>query len=146
MTILKPQTGDIPLPVPSLISKPYWEGCARSELLFQRCSDCNRATHTPAIMCAHCTSRNLTWERSSGTGALYSWTTVWRAQTPAFETPYTVLIVDLDEGWQMLSSLIGCEHDAATIGMRVRVEFHPLRKGAVLPYFRPVVNNAGISP
>ena len=28
MTLLQPQTGDIPLPFPSVISRPYWEGCA----------------------------------------------------------------------------------------------------------------------
>jgi uncharacterized protein len=138
MTILEPQTGDIPLPFPSFISKPYWEGCARGELLFQRCGHCNGITHTPAVMCAHCTSRELTWEPSAGTGEVYSWTTVWRPQTPAFTVPYTAVIVDMDEGWQILSNLISCEHDAATIGMRVSVEFHPLREGIVLPYFRPV--------
>jgi uncharacterized OB-fold protein len=105
--------------------------------LFQRCADCDGITHTPAVMCAHCVSRNLTWERSAGTGAVYSWTTVWRPQTPAFTIPYTAVIVDVDEGWQMLSNLIGCEHDAVDVGMRVEVEFHPLNDEITLPYFRP---------
>jgi uncharacterized OB-fold protein len=137
MTLLQPQTGDIPLPFPSVISRPYWEGCARGELLFQRCRDCDRITHTPAVMCAHCTSRNLEWERSEGTGAVYSWTTVWRPQTPAFTVPYTAIIVDVDEGWQMLSNLVGCEHDAVDVGLRVEVEFHRLNDEITLPYWHP---------
>ncbi|HEV8298176.1 MAG TPA: OB-fold domain-containing protein [Acidimicrobiales bacterium] len=137
MTMLHPQTGDIPLPYPTVVSKAYWDGCARGELLFQRCADCHLITHTPALVCAHCSSRNLSWERSAGTGAIYSWTTVWRPQTPAFTVPYTAIVVDMDEGWQMLSNLIGCEPDDARIGMRVQVEFHPLRDGITLPYFRP---------
>ena len=131
------QTGEIPVPYPSVVSRPYWEGCRRDELLFQRCGDCDGITHTPAVMCAHCVSRKLSWERSAGTGAVYSWTTVWRPQTPAFTIPYTAIIVDVDEGWQMLSNLIGCEHDAVDVGMRVEVEFHPLNDEITLPYFRP---------
>jgi uncharacterized OB-fold protein len=138
MTLLVPQTGDIPRPYPSLLSRPYWEGCQRGELLFQRCADCGGVTHTPALICAHCTSRALSWEASKGTGAVYSWTTVWRPQTPAFVVPYTAVIVDMDEGWQILSNLIGCEHDAVEIGTRVRVEFHPLDENITLPYFRPI--------
>jgi uncharacterized OB-fold protein len=138
VTLLEPQQGAIPAPHPSTLTQPYWDGCNRGELLFQRCSACGHATHTPAYLCANCTSTDLTWERSAGTGAVYSWTTVWRPQIPAFEVPYVAIIVDMAEGWQMLSNLIGCEHDAAEIGMRVQVEFHPIERGYQLPYFRPV--------
>lgn len=137
MTTLQPQTGAIPLPTPSELSRPFWDGCNRGELLFQRCGACGRATHTPAYICAHCTSPALTWERSAGTGSVYSWTTVWRPQMPAFEVPYVAIIVDLDEGWQFLSNLIGCEVDDVEVGMRVEVEFHPVEGGFQLPYFRP---------
>lgn len=138
MTLLEPQRGAIPVPVPSLFSRPYWEGCAAGELRFQRCEDCGGITHTPAMVCAHCASRRLVWEASAGTGSVYSWTTVWRPQTPEFVVPYVAIIVDMDEGWQMLSNLIGCEHDAVEVGMRVAVEFHPIGDGEItLPYFRP---------
>lgn len=138
MTQLIPQTGNIPRPFASIVSQPYWDACARGELMFQRCAACNGITHTPAVMCAHCSARDLAWERAAGTGAVYSWTTVWRPQTPDFTVPYTAVVIDMDEGWQMLSNLIGCEHDAATIGMRVAVEFHAITDGVMLPYFRPV--------
>ncbi len=138
MTQLAPQTGNIPRPFASVVSQPYWDACARGELMFQRCAACNGITHTPAVMCAHCSARDLTWERAAGTGTVYSWTTVWRPQTPDFTVPYTAVIIDMDEGWQMLSNLIGCEHDAAAIGMRVAVEFHPITDGVMLPYFRPI--------
>ena len=88
-------------------------------------------------MCAHCTAQDLTWERSAGTGAIYSWTTVWRPQIPAFHTPYAAIIVDMDEGWQVLSNLIGCPIDDVEIGLRVEVEFHEIEGGFTLPYFRP---------
>jgi hypothetical protein len=119
------------------LSQPYWDGCSRHELLFQRCGACGGITHTPAVLCAHCCARELTWETSAGTGTIYSYTIVWRPQTPAFTVPYCPIIVDVDEGWQILSNLIGCGDEAVEVGMRVRVEFHPIPDGFHLPYFRP---------
>jgi uncharacterized OB-fold protein len=137
MTLLTPQTGKIPTPFPTAVSQPYWDGVRRGELLFQRCSVCAGITHTPAVVCAHCNGHDLTWERSAGTGTIYSWSTVWRPQTPDFTVPYTAVIVELDEGWQMLSNLIGCEHDEVEVDMRVEVVFHPLTEQITLPYFQP---------
>jgi uncharacterized OB-fold protein len=136
MTLLAPQRGAIATPHASDVSQPFWDGCARGELLFQRCGDCGQATHTPAHLCAHCASQRLTWERSAGTGTIYSWTVVWRPQSPAFAVPYAPVIVDVDEGWQILSNVIGCEHDAVAVGLRVAVEFHATESGFSLPYFR----------
>ncbi|HLM19308.1 MAG TPA: Zn-ribbon domain-containing OB-fold protein [Acidimicrobiia bacterium] len=136
MTLLQPQTGKVPVPHPGTLTQPYWDGCARGELLFQRCGVCGHATHTPAYLCSNCTAQDLTWEKSAGTGEIYSWTTVWRPQMPSFEVPYVAIIVNMDEGWQILSNLIGCEHDAVEIGMRVEVEFHEMEGGFTLPYFR----------
>ncbi len=138
MTLLLPQTPAIPHPTPSVVSQPYWDGCRRGELLFQRCRDCLGITHTPALVCAHCSSPDLSWERSTGRGVIYSWTTVWRPQTPEFSVPYAPIIVDMDEGWQVLSNLIGCEHDQVAVGRRVEVQFHPLSDQISLPYFRLV--------
>jgi uncharacterized OB-fold protein len=138
MTMLGPQTGAIPPPTPSELSEPFWDGCKRGALMFQRCDVCGHATHTPAFICSNCASESLRWERSSGRGTIYSWTTVWRPQMPAFEVPYVAIIVDVEEGWQLLSNLIGCTVDDVEIGMPVEVEFHPITGGFVLPYFRPV--------
>lgn len=137
MSLLIPQSGDIPLPVPGPLSEPYWQGCRDGVLRYQRCLDCGAATHTPALMCAACASMSLEWVDSSGQGEIFSWTRVWRPVTPAFETPYVPIIVAMDEGWSILSNLVGCDHEEVAIGQRVKVVFH--RCGGlddmVLPYF-----------
>jgi uncharacterized protein len=138
VTLLRPQTEAVPAPFPSRVARPYWDGLRRQELLFQRCAVCNGITHTPAETCAHCLAADLTWKASSGTGTVYSWTMVWRPQTPAFEVPYCPVIVELDEGWHLLSNLIGIDTDDVAVGLRVQVEYHPIADGFVLPYFRPV--------
>lgn len=138
MTLLEPQRGAIPEPSPSRWSEPFWAGCERGELLFQRCGACGFITHTAAMICAGCTGDDLSWEPSTGTGEIYSWSTVWRPQTPAFVVPYVAVIVAVDEGWHHLSNLVGCDHEAVEVGMRVAVEFHRTAGGTNLPYYRPV--------
>jgi uncharacterized OB-fold protein len=138
MTSLLPQTGGIPLPNPTLISRPFWDGCQRGELLFQRCQVCHTAVWSPAHMCSTCYSTNLEWERSNGEGEVYSWTVVWRPQTPEFVVPYAAVIMRMDEGYDILSNMIECEPDAIHVGMRARVTFHKLTDDITLPYFVPI--------
>jgi uncharacterized protein len=137
MTLLRPQPPGTPAPVPSLFSAPYWEGCARGELRFLRCANCHQALADAPRICWRCHSRELNWEVSEGRGRLYSWTIVWRPQTPEFTVPYVPIIVELEEGWQLLSNLIGCEHDAVRVGLPVELELHRLTESITLPYFRP---------
>ena len=127
----------VPLPRPTRISKPYWEGCRRGELLYQKCRACGKATFIPQYACMHCLSPDLEWARSACKGKVYSYTVVWRPQTPAFEVPYVVAIVDVDEGYQMMTNIVGCEPDDVRVGMRVEVEFRRMSDEITLPYFRP---------
>lgn len=134
---LHAQRPGIPLPRADVVSGPFWEGCRRRQLLYQRCTDCGYAVFNPAPICRRCISRNLTWERSNGLGSVYSWSEVWRPLAPTFTVPYVAAIIDLDEGYQMVSNIIGCAVDQVVVGMRVRVDFHEVGGGVVLPYFRP---------
>ncbi len=138
MANLQPQTGAIPEPFASVTSKPFWEGCKRRELLYQRCNDCSSPTWSPGHVCSVCYSRNLAWVASKGVGEVYSWTTVWRPQTPAFHDPYTAIIMRMDEGYDFLSNMINCEPDAVQVGMRAKVVFHDLQERITLPYFEPL--------
>jgi hypothetical protein len=45
--------------------------------------------------------------------------------------------VTLDEGWWMLSAVVGCPPGALRDGMRLQVEFHPASDEVALPYFSP---------
>ena len=137
MTATKPQPNNIPLPIPTAVSQPYWEACKRRELTFQRCADCEGITFLPQPACMHCLSPNLMWEKGQGKGAVYSWTVVWRPQTPAFEIPYAIAIIDMDEGYRMMTNIIGIDPEKLEVGTRVEVEFHDMNDEIALPYFRP---------
>ncbi|MBX6388147.1 MAG: OB-fold domain-containing protein [Frankia sp.] len=143
--LLAPQTAGVPFAARTPLTEPFWAGCARGELLFQRCAACGAPGFPPAVACRACLGRDLRWERSTGLATLYSWTVVHRPVSPAFHTPYAPAIVTLAEGHQMLTCLIGLEVADIRPGMPLRVSFHPvLPAGAadgdeptVLPYFAP---------
>src|SRR5215831_9992067 len=100
MTYLVPQDGDVPTGATTTISQEFWEGCARGELLFQRCTSCGAANFPPAVACRSCLEPALKWERSTGIGSLYTWTVVWRPQSDRFRVPYAPAMVDMAEGYQ----------------------------------------------
>jgi hypothetical protein len=126
----------IPLPRPTTLSQPYWDACKEGRLTVQRCGDCGADTFIPQPVCGACFSENLSWAESSGRGTLYSFSTVYRPQQPVFETPYTVVIVELEEGYHMLSNLIGVEPEDVKIGTPLEVFFEKKSEEITLPYFR----------
>ena len=94
----------LPVPRASELSLPHWEGCKRGELLVQQCQDCSSYIFTPELACTKCLSGQLEWVKSSGKGIIYSFTVVHRPQRPEFNVPYVAAIIELEEGWHMLSN------------------------------------------
>jgi uncharacterized OB-fold protein len=137
VTLLLPQPPGIPVPRPGLHSRPYWEACRRQQLLVQRCAECSFRGLAGFTVCARCRATSPVWEESAGQGSLYSWTVVWRPPDPTFVVPYAPAVVRLDEGFFMLSAVVGCEPDALHEGLRLAVEFHQASDDITLPYFRP---------
>ncbi len=123
-----------PVPVPNADTRPFWDACARGELLYQHCAACGRPQFYPRARCAACQAAGLEWRRSAGLGSIYSYTTVYRAPTPAFKSmaPYVISLVDLDEGFRMMMNVLDCEPAQVAIGARVRVVMRE-SDGAVLP-------------
>jgi uncharacterized OB-fold protein len=137
VSVLLPQPEGIPAPRPSLHSRAYWAGCRAHQLLYQRCAECSFRSLGAFTVCGQCHATSPVWEESSGVGSLYSWTVVWRPPDPSFRVPYAPAVIRLDEGFWMLSAVIGCEPEALHEGLRVSVEFHPASSEITLPYFRP---------
>jgi uncharacterized protein len=131
---LQPQAGPLPH-ASSQVSVPFWRGCQSEELRYQRCDACGQANFPPTEHCRHCLSAGLHWTNSAGTGEIYSWTVVYRPVTPEFEPPYAPAIITLDEGYQMLSNIVGVAPGDLAIGMRVQAQFHVIGRDLTLPYF-----------
>jgi uncharacterized protein len=123
-------------PVRDAVTAPFWEAVDRHELVVQRCDDCGQVVFYPRAHCPSCWSSALTWGPASGRGVVYSQTVVHRAYGDfADQAPYAVVLVDLDDGFRMMSRVLD---GPVRIGERVEVAFTEVADGVVLPYFRPV--------
>ena len=85
------------------------------ELGFQRCDGCGAAVFYPRVLCPVCGSDALRWRTSSGRGVVYALTAVYRRDAE----PYNVVLVDLEEGFRMMSRVEGMPAEEVGIGLRV---------------------------
>jgi len=125
-----------PLPRPTALSQPFWDACREGRLMVQRCRDCGHHEFIPQPCCGACLSGTLDWVESSGRGVVYSHTTVYRPQQPSFRVPYTIVVVELEEGWHMVSNLLGVAPADIRVGLPVEVFFEKRSQEITLPFFR----------
>ena len=124
------------VPEPSAVSAPFWAATQRHQLVMQRCESCHRLVWYPRFICPHCGEFSLRWEQQSGHGVIHAVSVHHRAAHPAFadRVPYSVVLVDLDEGARMMSNVFGPPPAA---GDAVSVAWLPLDDGRNLPTFEP---------
>ena len=127
----------IVLPEPSELTQPFWDACQDDRLVVQQCTDCNTKFFTPLPACPACQSQNWSWAESPGTGTLYSFTVVHRPAQPDRPVPYVIGIVDLDDGWTMLSNIVDCDFDTLHCSQKVDVRYVATESGSKLPMFTP---------
>jgi uncharacterized OB-fold protein len=107
--------------------------CAQGELAFQR-SSAGEALFFRLVDPADGTA-SPQWAISQGLGRVYSVTIVHHRN----ETPFALALIELDEGFRMMSRIDADEADAVAIGARVRVGFRSLAKDEpMLPVFSVV--------
>ncbi len=117
-------------------SAPFWEGCARGELLVQVCGACGERRMPPRPMCPRCRSIEVRWEPTSGRGRVWSFVVPHPPLLPAFSAvaPYNAIVVELDEdplirfAGNLVTSADGeineIDPSTITIGEPVEVVFH----------------------
>jgi len=135
--MLEPQRAGIPVPAVTPFTRPFWDAAKEGRLLYQFFPASGRAQFNPAPIDRVSLSEEFEWRQSAGRGAVYSHSTVWRPQTPAFRTPYAAAIVELEEGYHMISNIVGCDPGDVHVGLRVIVQFERIGDEFVLPYFTP---------
>lgn len=88
----------------------------RGTIAYQRCASCQGAVFPPRVLCPvlDCEGTTLTWEESTGRGEVHSITWL----TPRDAPRYNVALIDLDEGFRMMTNVV--EAESVAIGDRVR--------------------------
>lgn len=126
-----------PQPYSQMDAAPYWAALQEERLTFQRCTECRETVWPANSHCPHCGKRALAWEHSKGRGKVYSFSTIMRGPTPAWQAivPYTVGFVEMEEGYTLFTQF-DCAPDAIRIGDPVTVRY--IRRGdQTLPIFGP---------
>lgn len=91
--------------------------CARGELAYQVAPDGSAVF--PPRMAQPGTGAPLHWALSAGRGVVYATTVVRRRG----EEPAGIVLVTLDEGFRMMSTVVDCAPQDVSIGDRVEVRF-----------------------
>jgi uncharacterized OB-fold protein len=128
-----------PLPAPTEENGPYIEGLAAHELRIQRCAACRQYRYPAAMFCPNCLSDEAAWETVSGRGTIYSFIIIHQLYHPGFkeDLPYSVAVVELEEGPRVTANVVGCPNEMLKIGMPVEPDFLDAGDGAVVMRFRP---------
>jgi hypothetical protein len=125
---------DRPISPADAMTAPWWEATKQRRFLLQRCDACGHHQHYPRSICTSCHARDLPYVDASGRGTIYSFSEVHRAPDPAFEPPYLVALVRLEEGPVVMGNVIGGGEvacDAAVV-----LDWEALPDGRMLPQFR----------
>ena len=126
------------LPAPTPETEHFWQGTRDSELRLQRCGDCEHIYFPPRPFCPSCASRSVEVFAASGKGSLYSYVINHRPH-PAFDGPYSIAVVTLDEGPRLMTNIVNCDQtpEALQLDMPVEVVFEAMSDEICLPYFQP---------
>jgi uncharacterized OB-fold protein len=124
-------------PEPSDATKTCWDATRERQLMVQWCLDCEQPVWFPREVCPGCLGTNLEYRPSSGHGEVYAASVHHIPANPLMEPrlPYVVALVALDDGVRLLTNVVGCDPDEATVGRRVHVAWEPLTDGRNLPVF-----------
>ena len=90
-----------------LTFKEYNEALKKDKLLGLKCKECGAINVPPKMVCGQCSSLDMEVVELSGKGNIQTFTTVYVApEGREPEAPYTVVMVELDEGPWIAGNLI----------------------------------------
>ena len=105
--------------------KDYNEALKQDKLLGLKCKQCGAITVPPKILCSACSSPDLDIVELSGKGKIQTFTVVFvppEGREP--ETPYVIVLVELEEGPWLMGNLTGVDPAKVTmdiIGKKVKM-------------------------
>jgi uncharacterized OB-fold protein len=99
----------------------YLQHLERGELAFQFSPDADAPVFYPRVICPITGSDNLEWRVSKGMGTVHATTVVY----PQKGDPYNVALIDVDEGFRMMSRVEDIAPLDVHIGLRVKFRVHP---------------------
>jgi uncharacterized OB-fold protein len=107
----------------------YLQHLEKGELAYQFSPSSNQVVFYPRLICPNTGADDLEWRISAGFGAVHATTVV----HPQQGAPYNVALIDVDEGFRLMSRVEDIEPAQVKIGQRVKFRVHPA-EGEEPPY------------
>ena len=99
-----------------LTFKEYNEALKENKLLGLKCKECGAITVPPKMACRKCSSPDMEIVELTGRGKIQTFTIVnVAAEGRESEVPYTIVMVELDEGTWIMGNLIDIDPSEATM-------------------------------
>ena len=92
----------------------------------------------PRPFCPKCACRDVSVFAASGKATLWSYV-IHHRPMPGFKPPYSIAVVQLEEGPRMMTNIVECEQtpEALQLDMPLQVTFTPVSDDISLPHFKP---------
>ena len=109
----------------------YHDGLRQGRLMYQYSLAAEAPFFPPRIVCPFSASERFEWRESAGRGAVYSVSSVQARGKPS----YAVALVDVDEGFRMLSRIQNATGEEVAIDARVRLVVGSGEQGEPTAFF-----------
>jgi uncharacterized OB-fold protein len=129
-----------PVPEPTPVSQPFWDGLAQHRILVQFSLSLNRYVFYPRLLAPGTLADDLQWREIDGAGTLYTFTVARRPTGPPWvdAVPQLLAVVQWDAGPRISTELVDVDPGDIRIGMRVQPVFYDLPEaGITLLKYRP---------
>jgi uncharacterized OB-fold protein len=114
-------------------TQAWWDACKDGKFLVRHCKACGKDHFLPRTICPFCFSGDTEWKTAAGTGTIYTFSVMRRANAP-----YVLAYVKLDEGPTVMTNIATKDVNSVRIGQRVKVAFEDIDTGQKLPVFVPL--------
>lgn len=120
------------------VAKPYYEAMQQHKVLIQQCQSCKTNLPPAQVVCDECGSNTLDWLEAKGSGVIYSYVVFHRSFHPYYDdkVPYTVALVELDEGPRVMGHIEAASGQQYKVGTSVIASFKTIDKEHELLYFK----------
>ena len=122
----------------------FYKFMSQGKLMAGKCNKCGKIHMPPRPLCDNCYSQEFTWMEVSGEGKLLTYTII-HVAPPQFQAlaPYTVGIVQLENGLKLPGMVSGVTEGELKIGMELTIDFKACSVGQTWPQwqrycFKPV--------
>ena len=121
----------------------FYKFVSEKRLMAAKCNECGAVILPPKPMCTKCFSTNMKWSELDCAGKLLSYTVIYVAPEQFQSiTPYTVGIVELQNGIHLPGMIRDVKPEDVKIGMNLKIGFEtdasPQWPGWTRYFFKPV--------